>query len=96
MEERGKHKETHSEGETSTSKTREKRGEESVVELKDEDWEKRWSDELVATIKLIWIKGYDIPLKAWGEQCFSQIVSSFGTLVEIDESTKKFSKLDHA
>lgn len=56
----------------------------------------RWSDELVATIKLIWIKGYDIPLKAWGEQCFSQIVSSFGTLVEIDESTKKFSKLDHA
>lgn len=40
MEERGKHKENHSEGETSTSKTREKRGEESVVELKDEDWEK--------------------------------------------------------
>lgn len=46
--------------------------------------------EGVAWIRLFWLA-----LHLWHERCIVKIISMFRTLIDIDEDTRKFNKVDN-
>jgi hypothetical protein len=57
---------------------------------------KKWSPNVVAKQRKVWLKVYGLPLHVWEEKCFKTVGSMFGDFVDFDESTIGFTRLDLA
>jgi hypothetical protein len=56
----------------------------------------RWSPQLVADSRIVWVKVFGIPLHVWDEDLFKKLGSVFGVFVDFDEDTISRKRLDFA
>jgi len=83
-----------------TPKTEEKM--EDIFKLNKEWFEscfedfKPWSASCVAGYRIVWVKCYGLPLSLWSKECFSKVVGEVATLVEVDEATSSWDRLEYA
>jgi len=74
----------------------------SVIKQHQEWWDtlfckvSKWSSNLVASKRFIWLKVYRIPMHVWDEPLFKRLGSLFGTFVDFDEATISRKRLDFA
>jgi hypothetical protein len=57
---------------------------------------KPWSPNQVCTSRRLWVRMYGVPLHAWGEKTFKNIVSRCGEFLNLDAETANRSRFDVA
>jgi len=57
---------------------------------------KRWSPNLMAQQRRVWLRFFGLPLHVWEEKCFKQSRALFGDFVDFDEDTINLNRLDLA
>jgi len=55
-----------------------------------------WTADNPRGIKVVWIRCYGLPLNLWTMDCFSHIANNVGTLLEVDEATLEWERLEYA
>jgi hypothetical protein len=56
----------------------------------------KWTPNLVAKKRRVWLKCYGIPAHVWEEGCFKRLGNCFGEFVDFDEETITMRRLDVA
>ncbi|GKV50537.1 hypothetical protein SLEP1_g57238 [Rubroshorea leprosula] len=55
---------------------------------------KRWTPQMVATERFVWLNCYGVPLHAWGPDFFISIANLWGNFITLDESTSSKKRFD--
>ncbi|CAJ2637211.1 unnamed protein product [Trifolium pratense] len=55
---------------------------------------KRWTPNIVATKRVVWVSLYGVPLQSWGEQTFRSIACRCGKFMELDDVTRNRLRFD--
>nr|KYP42981.1 hypothetical protein KK1_035602 [Cajanus cajan] len=54
----------------------------------------RWSPEINAGNRMVWVRCYGVLVQTWGHEAFYKVVNICGTLIKLDD-TATFHRLDY-
>ena len=57
---------------------------------------KPWSESLAVSYKRVWVRCYGLPIHLWSKECFSKVVEDVATLMEVDEASLSWHRLEYA